>query len=83
MSIGMIIFLSLILIIALVGTFVVFREEENKMKKHKADGDTAKIYAERSEEYEENWLKTGLRKQIVIYAVTIIVFIVIALIIFN
>lgn len=82
MSMGLLIFLGLLFVIALIGTFMIFKEEENKMKKHKEDGDTAEVYAKRSEEYEENWLKTGLKKQIVIYAVTTIVFIIIAFIIF-
>ena len=82
MSMWLIILLALLFILALVGTFMIFKEEEDKMKKHKEDGDTEEVYAKRSEDYEENWLKTGLKKQIVIYAVTTILFIIIAFIIF-
>ncbi len=83
MSISLLIILTLLLIIALAGTFFVLKEEENKMKKHKEDGDTPEVYAKRSEEYEENWLKTGLRKQIIIYAASIILALIIAFVIFN
>src|SRR5699024_9770561 len=82
MSITLILFLLIIFIVALAGTFIVLKEEENKMKKHKEDGDTAKENEQRSEESEEEWLKTGLRKQVIIYTLSIILALIIAFVIF-
>lgn len=82
MSIGLLIFLVILFVVALVGTFMVFKEEEDKMKMHKDEGDTPKADNKRSEEYEKNWLKTGLRTQGIIYVVAIVLSLIIALVIF-
>lgn len=82
MSLNLILVLLILFIVALAGTFIVLKEEENKMQKHKEDGDTPKENAQRSEEYEEDWLKTGLRKQVIIYTASIILALIIAFVIF-
>ncbi len=82
MSIGLLIFLVIIFVVALVGTFLVFKEEEDKMEEHKESGDTPEEDNKRSEEYEENWLKSGLGKQGLIYGVTFVIFVIIAFVIF-
>lgn len=79
MGIGLIIFLVILFAVALVGTFMVLKEEEDKIEKHKEAGDTPEEDAKRSEEYEEKWLKTGLRKQGIIYGVAILFSLIMAL----
>lgn len=82
MSMGLIIFLIILFIIAMVGTFMGFKEEEDKMKKHKEEGTTHEDDAKRTEEYENKWLKTGLRSQALIYTVAIVLSVIIALVIY-
>lgn len=82
MSIGLLIFLVALFAVALVGTFWVFKEEEDKMEEHKEAGDSPEAENKRSEEYEQNWLKTGLGKQAVIYGIALIISIIIGIVIF-
>ncbi|TFJ94449.1 hypothetical protein [Lentibacillus salicampi] len=71
MSIGLLIFLVVLFIAALGGTFFAFKQEENKMKKYEEEGDTVEDQLRRSHEYESSSLKSNVPLQLVIYGVTI------------
>ena len=71
MGIGLIIFLIVLFIVAMVGTFYAFRQEENKMKKYGEEGQTFKDELRRSEEYEKRSLKSEVPSLLWIYVITI------------
>ncbi|GGK04880.1 hypothetical protein GCM10007063_29020 [Lentibacillus kapialis] len=73
MSIGLLIFLIILFIVALGGTFFAFKQEENKMKKYEEEGDTFEDQLRRSHEYETSSLKTNIPIQLAIYGITIVV----------
>nr|WP_245251246.1 hypothetical protein [Virgibacillus litoralis] len=57
----------------MVGTLLVFKQEENKMKRYEEEGDTVEDQLRRSHEYESSSLKSNLPLQLIIYTVTIII----------
>jgi len=69
-NIWLIIFLVVIVIISLIATLVIFKQEENKMKER--EGDTAADEMRRSEEYEQESLKSHMPKLIWTYVITIV-----------
>ncbi|GGB48838.1 hypothetical protein GCM10011409_28010 [Lentibacillus populi] len=73
MSIGLIVFLIVLCLAALIGTMFVFKQEENKMKKYEEVGDSIEDQLRRSHEYETSSLKSNIPLLITIYAVTITV----------
>lgn len=73
MSIELIILLAFLFIVALVGTLIVFKQEENKMKKYEEEGDSVEDQLRRSHEYESSSLKSNLPLQLIIYTVTIVI----------
>ncbi|MFD1363389.1 hypothetical protein [Lentibacillus salinarum] len=72
MSMGLIIFLVVLFIAALGGTFFAFKQEEKKMKKYEEEGDTVEDQLRRSHEYESSSLKSNIPLQLAIYGVTIL-----------
>ncbi|MFB4169556.1 hypothetical protein [Virgibacillus sp. JSM 102003] len=73
MSIELIILLAFLFIVALAGTLLVFKQEENKMKKYEEEGDSVEDQLRRSHEYESSSLKSNLPLQLIIYTVTIVI----------
>lgn len=71
---------TILVIIALIWTLFIFKQEEDKMKKYEEDGDTAEDQLKRSEEYEKRSLSSGIPLQIIIYSVFTLVFFVALLI---
>jgi hypothetical protein len=71
MNTGLIIFLVILFVAALIGTFFAFRQEENKMKKYEEEGDTPQDEIQRSLDYEKSSLKSNVPIQIWIYTITI------------
>jgi len=65
-----------LVIIAIVWTFIVFKQEENKMKKYEEEGDTVADEIRRSHEYETS-SRSNVSLQILIYTVTIVLSLVI------
>lgn len=75
MNMTLLIIISFILVvIALIWTLVIFKQEENKMRKYEQEGDTLEDQLKRSEEYEASSLKDGVRLQIIIYSVFTLLF---------
>ncbi|MBM7598809.1 cbb3-type cytochrome oxidase subunit 3 [Virgibacillus halotolerans] len=72
MGIGLIIFLIVLFIAAIGGTFFAFRQEENKMKKYAEEGQTFQDELKRAEEYEERSLKSNIPVLSWIYVITIL-----------
>ncbi|MEN1967102.1 hypothetical protein WMZ97_03390 [Lentibacillus sp. N15] len=72
MSIGLIVFLVVLCLAALLGTMLAFKQEEKKMKKYEEEGDSVEAQLKRSHDYETSSLKSNIPLQIVIYSVTII-----------
>jgi len=64
----------ILLIIAVVWTLLIFKQEEKKMKQYEQDGDTLEDQLKRSEEYEKRSLSSDVPLQIVIYSVFTVVF---------
>lgn len=73
MGIELFILLAVLFIAAIIGTFVAFKQEENKMKKYDEEGDTVEDQLRRSHEYESSSLKSNIPLQLIIYSVTIVV----------
>lgn len=71
MGAGLIIFLIVLFVIAMWGTFYAFKQEDRKMKKYEDEGVTVEEELRRSNEYESSSLKTSLSVQIWIYVITI------------
>lgn len=71
MSAGLIIFLIILFIIAICGTFYAFKQEEKKMKQYEKEGVTVEEELRRSNEYEKSSLKSSLPVQIWIYIIAI------------
>ncbi|HLR62328.1 MAG TPA: hypothetical protein VK097_07790 [Lentibacillus sp.] len=71
MSIELIVFLVVLFIAAMGGTFFAFKQEENKMKKYEEEGDTSEEQLRRSHEYESSSLKSNIPILLAIYGVTI------------
>lgn len=72
MNTGLLIFLTVLFIAALAGTFFAFKQEEKKMKKYEEEGQTVQDELKRSLEYESSSLKSNVPIQIWIYVITII-----------
>ncbi|WP_100011147.1 hypothetical protein [Lentibacillus sediminis] len=72
MSTGLIVFLVVLFIAAVGGTFFAFRQEEKKMKKYEEEGETHEEELKRSLEYEKSSLSSNVPTQLWIYSVTII-----------
>jgi len=64
----------ILLIIAVVWTLLIFKQEEKKMKQYEQKGDTLEDQLKRSEEYEKRSLSSDVPLQIVIYSVFTVVF---------
>ncbi|WP_010530336.1 hypothetical protein [Lentibacillus jeotgali] len=73
MSMGLIIFLVILFIAAMGGTFFAFKQEEDKMKKYEEEGDSFEDQLRRSHEYETSSLRTNVPIQLAIYGITITV----------
>lgn len=71
MNTGLIIFLIVLFVAAMWGTFYAFKQEEKKMKKYEEDGVTVQDELKRSNEYETSSLKDSLPLQVWIYVITI------------
>lgn len=71
MSTGMIIFLIVLFVAAILGTFYAFKQEEKKMKKYEEEGVTVQEELQRSNDYETNSLKKSVPLQVWIYVITI------------
>lgn len=71
MSAGLMILLVIIFIIAILGTFYAFKQEEKKMKQYEDEGVTVEEELRRSNEYEKSSLKSSLPVQIWIYVIAI------------
>jgi len=72
MTIWLSVIMAIVTLIALIWTLYIFKQEENKMKKYEADGDTAENEITRSLEYETRSLKKNLPLQIWIYTIAIV-----------
>ena len=72
MTIWLSIIMAIVILIALIWTLYIFKQEENKMKKYEADGDTVENEITRSLEYESHSLKKNVPLQIWIYTITIV-----------
>jgi len=72
MTIWLSIIMAIVTLIALIWTLYIFKQEENKMKKYEADGDTVENEVNRSLEYESRSLKKNVPLQIWIYTITIV-----------
>lgn len=70
----LIIISSILLIIALVWTLIIFKQEGNKMKQYEKEGDTPEDELKRSKEYESRSLQSNIPLQIIIYTVFIVLF---------
>ncbi|WP_217585766.1 hypothetical protein [Lentibacillus saliphilus] len=77
MSLGLIVFLIILFIIAVGGTLYAFKQEEKKMEQYEAKGDTPTDELERSHAYETESLKSNIPLQIVIYSLTLIITIIV------
>lgn len=81
MNMTLLIVVSFILvIIALIWTLFIFKQEENQMKKYEEEGDTAEDELRRSEEYEKRSLSSDVPLQLIIYGVSTVLFFVALLI---
>ena len=72
MSIGLIVFLTILFIVAMVFTFYAFKQEEIKMKKYKEEGDSEESELKRSLEYESTSVKKYIPIQIWMYVIATI-----------
>lgn len=72
LSTELIILLAVLFVLALGGTVFAFRQEEKKMKKYEAEGDTVENELQRSREYESHSLKSNVPRLLWIYTVTIV-----------
>ncbi|HLR68041.1 hypothetical protein [Virgibacillus alimentarius] len=72
MSLGLIIVIILLFMIATVWTLYIFKQEENKLKKYEKEGDTIENEMKRSLDYEKSSLKSNVPLQIWIYSITIV-----------
>lgn len=72
MSIGLIIFLIILFVVAMFFTFYAFKQEEAKMKQYKEAGDTVENELKRSLEYESTSIKKYIPIQIWMYVITTI-----------
>ncbi|PAV28823.1 hypothetical protein CIL05_14445 [Virgibacillus profundi] len=72
MSTGLLIFLIVLFIAALAGTFYAFKQEENKMKKYEEEGQTVQDELKRSLDYETSSVKSNVSLQVWIYVITIL-----------
>lgn len=79
MSVGLIVILTIIFLVAMFFTFYAFRQEDQKIKKYEREGDTVQDELKRSLEYEENSVKKYIPIQIWIYAISIIVTLIIVI----
>lgn len=73
MGIELIILLTVLFLALLIGTLLVFKQEEKKMKKYEEEGDTVEEQLRRSHEYESSSLKSNVPLQIGIYTLTIVI----------
>lgn len=73
MSVGLLISLIVLFIIAMLGTFYAFRQQDKTVEKYEEEGVTVEEELRRSNEYEKTSLnlKSGLSLQIWIYVITI------------
>lgn len=83
MSISLIIVLLVLFIIAMVFTFVAFRQEENKMKKYEQEENKVEAEIERSREYEANSVRKYIPIQIWIYVISTILSIILVIYFIN
>ncbi|WP_430786337.1 hypothetical protein VBD025_13535 [Virgibacillus flavescens] len=72
MSTGLWVLLIILFIVTLFGTIFAFKQEEKKMKKYEAEGDTPSDEMRRSLEYETKSLKSNVPILSAIYIVTIL-----------
>lgn len=72
MSIGLIIFLIILFIIAMGATIFALKQEERKMRTYEEEGQTAQDELKRSIEYESKSLKTNVPILTWIYSITIL-----------
>lgn len=72
MSMGLIIVIAALFVIATVWTLYILKQEENKLKKYEEEGDTVENEIKRSLEYEKSSLKSNVPLQIWIYTITIV-----------
>lgn len=77
MSIGLIVFLIILFIVAMFFTFYAFSQEEKKIAKYKEAGDTVEDELKRSLEYEATSVKKYIPIQIWMYVITTIISIII------
>ncbi|WP_246001218.1 hypothetical protein [Oceanobacillus piezotolerans] len=79
----MIVFIAIILVVAVVATFIILKQEETKMKTYEEEGETVKDELKRSHEYESSSLSKNVKNLSWIYAiVTIMSFVVLAIYIY-
>lgn len=72
MSMPLIIFLIILFVVAMLFTFIAFKQEEMKMKQYKEAGDTVESELKRSLEYEATSVKKYIPIQIWLYVITTI-----------
>ena len=65
---------TVLVVIAIIWTLIIFKQEENKMKKYEEEGDTLEDQLRRSEEYEKRSLRSDVPLQIIIYSVFTVLF---------
>ncbi|WP_174616116.1 hypothetical protein [Virgibacillus ihumii] len=70
-TVELIILLVVLFVLALGGTFFVFRQEEKKMKRYEQEGDTVEDELQRSRDYESHSLKSNVPRLLLIYVITI------------
>lgn len=83
MTTGIWVLLIFLFAAALFGTMFAFKQEEKKMKKYEAEGDTTKDELRRSHEYETSSLKSNIPLMSSIYIVTIVVSIIVFVVYIN
>ncbi|WP_200411632.1 hypothetical protein [Virgibacillus salexigens] len=73
MSVGLIVFLIILFVIALGTTLFAFKQEENKLRRYEEEGDSPENERIRSSEYEVNSLKTNVPILIGIYSLAVLI----------
>ncbi|MGP4071743.1 hypothetical protein ACTWQB_04225 [Piscibacillus sp. B03] len=84
MSTAIYFIIGLLFVLTLVGTLLIGKSENDKMKKYEQEGNTAKDELKRSWEYETSSLKKNIPSLLIIYTVVIVAsFIALAFYIFT
>jgi len=71
-NIWLLVFLAVVVVISLIWTLIIFKQEENKLKKYEQEGETGEEELRRAEEYEQDSLKRQMPRLIWIYVITIV-----------